>query len=116
MDDARPARYSDIFGIAEFRALFTAYVISMLGDVIAAVALTVLVYERTGSPALAAATFSLAFVPYLIGGAFLGAVVDRLPSRKVLVACDIVSAAVVGVMALPVVPVPVLFALLLVLS
>ena len=70
-DDARPARYGDVFGIAEFRALFASYVISMLGDVIAAVALTVLVYERTGSPVLAAATFSIAFVPYLLGGALL---------------------------------------------
>jgi MFS family permease len=116
MHDARPARYSDIFGIAEFRALFASYVISMLGDVIAAVALTVLVYERTGSSALAAATFSIAFVPYLVSGALLSAVVDRLPSRKVLVGCDLVSAGIVGVMALPVVPIPVLFVLLLVLS
>ena len=115
-DDARPARYGDVFGSAEFRAVFAAYVISMLGDVIAAVALTVLVYERTGSPVLAAATFSLAFVPYLIGGALLSSVVDRLPSRRVLVGCDLVSAAIVSVMALPVVPVPVLFVLLLALS
>ncbi|HWB23620.1 MAG TPA: MFS transporter [Gaiellaceae bacterium] len=115
-NDARPARYSDVFRIAEFRALYASYVISMLGDVIAAVALTVLVYERTGSSALAAATFSISFVPYLLGGALLGAVVDRLPSRSVLVGCSLLSTAIVGVMALPVVPVPVLFALLIVLS
>jgi MFS family permease len=114
--DARPARYSDIFGIAEFRALYASYVISMLGDVIAAVALTVLVYERTGSSALAAATFSISFVPYLLGGALLGAVVDRLPARSVLVGCSLLSTAIVGVMALPIVPVPVLFVLLILLS
>jgi MFS family permease len=115
-DDARPARYSDVFRIAEFRALFAAYVISMLGDVIAAVALTVLVYERTGSPALAAATFSLSFIPYLIGGALLAGIVDRLPARKVSVLCNVTSALIVAVMALPVVPLPVLFVLLLALS
>jgi Na+/melibiose symporter-like transporter len=115
-EDARPARYADVFGIAEFRALFVSYVISMLGDVIAAVALTVLVYQRTGSSALAAATFSIAFVPYLLGGALLSSVVDRLPSRTVLVVCDLVSAGLVAVMALPVVPVPVLFVLLIMLS
>jgi Major Facilitator Superfamily len=114
--DARPARYGDIFRIAEFRALFAAYVISMLGDVIAAVALTVLVFERTGSPALAAATFSLAFVPYLIGGALLAGIVDRLPARKVSVLCNVVSALLVAVMAVPTVPVPILFVLLLALS
>ena len=42
----------------------------MLGDVVAAVALAVLVYEPTGSPALAALTFTAAFVPYLFSGTF----------------------------------------------
>ena len=110
------ARYRDVFGLGEFCAMFSAHIVSLLGDVIAAVALTVLVYERTGSPALAAATFSLAFIPYLIGGTLLSAVVDRLPARRVLVGCDVVSAALVAVMAIPAVPIPVLLALLVVLS
>ena len=38
----------------EFRAIFVADIVSMLGNVVAAVALTVLVYQQTGSPALAA--------------------------------------------------------------
>jgi hypothetical protein len=33
----------------EFRFLFAASVVSVLGDVVAAVALTVLIYRRTGS-------------------------------------------------------------------
>ena len=37
------ARYREVFGIAEFRAVFSAHVISMLGKVVAAVAMTVLV-------------------------------------------------------------------------
>ena len=113
-----PARatYRDVFGIAEFRALFLAYVASILGDVVAAVALTVLVYERTHSPLLAALTFSLAFLPFLFVGTLLTSLVDRLPARRVLVACDLASAAVVGAMAIPGLPLAAVFALLLVLS
>ena len=43
-------RYRDAFAVREFTPLFTAYVLSLVGDVIAAVALTVLVFQRTGSP------------------------------------------------------------------
>ena len=68
----------------------------MLGDIVAAVALTVLVYQRTASPFLAGVTFTLAFVPYLFSGALLSALVDRVPPRRLMVACDLVSAAIVG--------------------
>ena len=96
VSDSSQARYRTLFGNAEFSALFAAHVISLLGDVIAAVALTVLVYERTGSPALAALTFSLAFLPYLFAGVLLSALVDRLPARGVLVGCDLLSALIVA--------------------
>jgi hypothetical protein len=104
--------YLDALRQAEFRALFAAYTVSMLGDIVAAVALTVLVYQRTASPFLAGVTFTLAFVPYLFSGALLSALVDRVPPRRLMVACDLVSAAIVGLMALSAVPVPALLALL----
>ena len=34
-------KYLDAFAVGEFRALFAAYTVSMLGDIVAAVALTV---------------------------------------------------------------------------
>ena len=55
--------YLDALAVGEFRALFAAYTVSMLGDIVAAVALTVLVFQRTGSPFLAGVTFTLAFRP-----------------------------------------------------
>ena len=106
------ARYRDVLGAAEFRAIFAANVVSVLGNVVAAVALTVLVYQQTRSPALAASVMALSFVPYLIGGALLGAAADRLPARRVLVACDLASAALIGCMVIPGVPLPALFTLL----
>jgi predicted MFS family arabinose efflux permease len=106
------ARYRDVLGVTEFRAIFVANVVSMLGSVVAAVALTVLVYQQTRSPALAASVMALSFLPYLIGGALLGAAADRLPARRVLVACDLASAALIGCMVIPGVPLPGLLALL----
>src|SRR6516225_7693722 len=55
---------------------------------------------------------ALSFLPYLIGGALLGAAADRLPARRVLVACDLASAALIGCMVIPGVPLPGLLALL----
>jgi len=109
-----PARasYREVLGSAEFRAIFVANIVSMLGNVVAAVALTVLVYQQTRSPALAASVMALSFLPYLIGGTLLGAAADRLPARRVLVACDLASALLVGCMAMPGMPLLALLALL----
>ena len=108
--------YLDALAVGEFRALFAAYTVSMLGDIVAAVALTVLVYQRTASPFLAGVTFTLAFVPYLFGGALLSSLVDRVPPRRLMIACDLLSAAIVVLMASSAVPVPALLALLFVLG
>ena len=104
--------YLDALAVGEFRALFAAYTVSMLGDIVAAVALTVLVFERTGSPFLAGVTFTLAFLPYLFGGALLSSLVDRVPPRSLMIGCDLLSALVVALMAVSAVPVPALLALL----
>jgi hypothetical protein len=106
------ARYRQVLRVAEFRVIFAANIVSMLGSVVAAVALTVLVYQQTRSPALAASVMALSFLPYLIGGVLLGAAADRLPPRRVLVTCDLASAALVGCMVIPAMPLPALLALL----
>jgi hypothetical protein len=81
-DRAEQASYRDVFGLREFSVIFAANTVSMLGTVVAAVALTVLVYEQTRSPALAASVMALSFLPYLIGGTLLSAAVDRLPPAR----------------------------------
>jgi predicted MFS family arabinose efflux permease len=88
----------------------------MLGDIVAAVALTALVFERTASPFLSGLTFTLAFVPYLFSGALLSGLVDRVPPRRLMISCDLLSACVVALMAVSSVPVPVLLALIFVLG
>ena len=110
--EPRKVRFGDALASAEFRALFAAFAISLTGSVVSAVALTVLVYQRTNSSLLASLTFALGFLPYLVSGALLSAVVDRIPLRRLLVACDLAAAMLVAVMAAPGMPVAVLLLLL----
>ncbi len=48
------ATYRDVFAISEFRALFAADLVSLLGDMLATVVVTYLLFERTHSPFIAA--------------------------------------------------------------
>lgn len=100
----------------EFRALCAGQLVSVAGNSVAAVALTVLVYRRTSSALLASLTFSLAFLPYLLGGAVLSGVVDRVRPRRLVTTCDAASAVVAAAMAWPQMPVPALLALLFVIG
>lgn len=106
------AAYRDVFSIPAFRALFAAHLISRLGDDVATVALTVVVFQRTGSPLLSALTFTVSFLPYAFVGGFFSAVVDRLPVRSTLVVSHVLSALLVAAMALPGIPIPILLTLL----
>lgn len=115
-DFGSPGGYRDAFASREFRAIFGAYVVSMLGYIVASLALTVLVYRRTASPLLSALTFTMAFVPFLFGGTVLSGLVDRLPPRRLLAGCDLLSASLVAAMTLPGVPIAGLFALLFTMS
>ena len=108
---AAEGRYRDAFAIREFRAIFVSHVITMAGTVVAELALTVLVYDRSKSPLLAALVFALAFMPYLLTGTLLSALVDRLPTRRLMVICSLLSAVVAALMGVPWMPVPVLLGL-----
>ncbi|UXY30006.1 MFS transporter [Streptomyces sp. HUAS TT20] len=108
---AQPAGYARVFAVPEFRAVFAAHTLSMLGVIVSEIALSVLVYDLTGSPLLSALAFALGFLPYLVGGTLLSGVADRFPARRVLVVCDLVCAGCVALMALPGADIAVLLAL-----
>lgn len=109
---ARRPSYRDVFAVSEFRALWLSFALSALGDRLALVALTILVYSRSKSPLLAAITFAAGFVPYLLGSLGLSGLADRLPRRAVMVGCDACRALLVGVMLVRGVPLAALIALL----
>jgi MFS family permease len=108
--------YGDVFRVAEFRALWSAQLLSVAGDQLARVALTVLVYDRTRSAVLAAVTFIMGVVPVFLGGIFLSGLADRLPRRAVMIGCDVVRLLLVLVMTIPGVPLAGLVALLFVVT
>ncbi|MEU9477102.1 MFS transporter [Streptomyces sp. NPDC048191] len=96
-----PAGYGRVLAVPEFRAVFAAHVLSMLGVIVSEIALSVLVYDLTRSPLLSALTFALGFLPYAVGGALLAPAADRFPARRVLVTCDLVCAGCVALMTVP---------------
>ena len=108
----RPAGFRDALTVREFRSLLLADSLSLLGDQITKIAIAALVYERTRSAALAATTFALGYLPHLLGGTLLAALADRLPRRRVMVACDLGRAALVALVAVPGLPLPTVYALL----
>ena len=110
------ATFRDVFSVREFRPLFGTFLLSTAGDELARVALTVLVYQRTSSPLLSSLTFAIGHLPWLLGGPLLSAIADRLPRHRVLVAADAARAVLLGLMAIPGTPLPVLLALLFLVS
>jgi predicted MFS family arabinose efflux permease len=100
------------FGVAEFRMLWCASLASIVGDQLARLALSILVFQRTGSPAWTALTYALTMLPGLLSGVLLTGLADRYPRRAVMVCSDVVRAALVAVMAIPGAPLPLVVGLL----
>jgi MFS family permease len=106
------ATFRDVLRIREFRALWASQILSVGGDRLALVALTLLIYDRTRSPLLAAVAYAAGTVPYFLGAVLLSGLADRLPRRGVMVTCDVLRAALVAVMLLPRMPLDALIGLL----
>src|SRR5689334_12214223 len=115
-EQAARIRCRDVFAVAEFRALWLAQLLSIIGDQFARVALTVLVFDRTRSALLAAVTFVVSVVPMFIGGVTLAWLADRHPRRAVMIICDLIRCALVLLMAVPGVPLAVMVMLLFVVT
>lgn len=107
----RRAGYVDVLRAREFRWVFIAQLLSLVGDRAAAVALAVLVFDRSRSPVLTATVFALTFLPHLFA-APLAVVADYWPRRNIMVICDLARIPLVLLMTVPGTPLPVLFLLL----
>jgi MFS family permease len=104
--------YRAVFAAAEFRVLFAAFAMYVLGFEFEILGLSVLVYAQTRSPFLTALAFSLGFAPQVVGGALFSSLADRLPPRLVIgsgLAIRAVPGLVIGL--LPGLPVPAMLAL-----
>ena len=96
--------FRELFGIAEFRALWFAELLSIFGDQLARVALSVLVFYNTRSATLTGLTYALTYAPSLLGGIFLTGLADRFPRRSVMVLVDILRAGLILLVAVPDMP------------
>jgi MFS family permease len=106
--------YRDVLAVREYRHLFAANVLSLLGDQLSKIALSLLVFQKTGSPLLTAMTYAVSFLPWVVGGPVLSAYADRFPRRNVLIVCDLARAALIGLLAIPGLPTGSLIAVLFV--
>ncbi|WP_018685105.1 MFS transporter [Actinokineospora enzanensis] len=105
---------SAVLADREFRALWFTEAISVAGDQLTRVALAILVYNRTGSAFYSAGIYALTFLPALAGGLGLSWLADRYRRRTLMVICAVVQAAVVGLMAIPHMPLWALFVLVII--
>jgi MFS family permease len=95
----RPATFRDVFAVSEFRVIFASFSVFMIGETVKMLALSVLVYERTGSGLLAALAYVTGFLPHALGGVFLLALADRWPARAMMVGYDLLRMVMVAVLA-----------------
>lgn len=72
--------WSAVLADREFATLWVAYALSLAGDQLARVALAVLVFDATGSPAVTALAYAVTFLPWLVGGPLLAGLGDRYPA------------------------------------
>lgn len=110
----RRTTYREVLARREFSAVLVAWLVSMLGNVMSHVALSYLVFSRSGSPLLASVAFSIGWVPHLFVGTLLAGLPDRVPPRRLMVGCDLACAAVVALLVVPGLPLAALFGLVLV--
>ncbi|MFI5935212.1 MFS transporter [Actinoplanes sp. NPDC051494] len=97
--------YRQIFALAEFRAVFATFAVSVGAMTVKMLALSAFVYARTGSPLLSAVAFLVGFLPQAIGALTLMSLADRLPPRAALAWWRAAQAVLLGVLALGVLPV-----------
>ncbi|MFD1930826.1 MULTISPECIES: MFS transporter [Nonomuraea] len=110
--EKRSPGFGEVFSVAEYRRLWSATVISELGDQLARVAVVMLVHQRTSSAWLTALSYALTYVPTIMGGSLLAALADRYPRRNVMISADLIRAILVVLIAIPGMPLGALYALL----
>ncbi|HET6876622.1 MAG TPA: MFS transporter [Jatrophihabitans sp.] len=103
----------DVFRNRTFAVLYSAETQSIAGDQLARVALSVLVFQQTGSAAATAATYAATYLPAVLGGWVLGRLGDRYPRRAVMVGCDLARAALFAAMTIPGLPLAAVIAFLI---
>jgi MFS family permease len=82
----------------DFWLYFSGQLVSQIGSSFTLFALPLLVFKLTGSATNLALTTAAEFVPYLLFGLVLGALVDRIDRKRMMLLTDVARAAVIVVL------------------
>jgi MFS family permease len=96
--DVGRVTYRSVLSNREFAAILCSQSLSFAGDQLARIAVALLVFHRTGSAYLAALTYAVSYLAYLVGGPLVSALADRNPRLTVMVVCDLARAPLVLVL------------------
>lgn len=77
------------YHLKDFYILWSTQSISQLGSSITAFALTLWLYEKTGSSLSTAALTICSYAPYVLMSIFAGALTDRFDKKKTMLVCDV---------------------------
>ena len=78
--------------LRDFYILWSTQSLSQLGSAITGFALTLWLYEETGSALNTAALRICTYAPYVLMSIFAGAITDRFDKKKTMLVCDIMAA------------------------
>ncbi|MCR5266916.1 MAG: MFS transporter [Lachnospiraceae bacterium] len=78
--------------LRDFYILWSTQSLSQLGSAITAFALTLWLYEKTGSALSTAALQICTYAPYVVMSIFAGAVTDKFDKKKTMLVCDLLAA------------------------
>ena len=78
--------------LRDFYLLWSTQALSQLGSAITSFALTLWLYERTGSALQTAMLTICSYVPYVLMSVFAGAVTDRWDKKRTMLVCDLLAA------------------------
>ena len=79
-------------GLKNFYILWSTQSFSQLGSTLTEFALTLWLYEKTGSALSTAALTICTYAPYVIMSIFAGAVTDKFDKKKTMLICDVLAA------------------------
>ena len=77
--------------LKDFLILWSTQSMSQLGSSITAFALTLWLYEKTGSSLSTAALTICSYAPYVMMSIFAGALTDRFDKKKTMLICDVLA-------------------------
>ncbi len=80
-----------IYPLKNFLILWSTQSISQLGSSVTAFALTLWLYEQTGSALSTAALTICSYAPYVLMSIFAGALTDRFDKKKTMLVCDVLA-------------------------